>query len=150
MKRLLPTLWLCAGLLAASATLAQPAKPIGEASIGLSKGSVFDVPTPQPFTADGKGASGAARAAYGAPPLVPHSVDDYLPIGVDKNACIGCHDRPGSKKAKGQATTMPPTHYVKTDGKPRVSGDYYNCGLCHAPAAAVPDLVGNKAPKPAR
>ena len=69
MKRLLLTLCLLAGFTATQIVLAQAAKPIDDASLGLSKGSVFDVPTPQPFTADGKGASGAAKAAYGAPPL---------------------------------------------------------------------------------
>ncbi len=151
MKRLLLTLCLLAGFTATQIVLAQAAKPIDDASLGLSKGSVFDVPTPQPFTADGKGASGAAKAAYGAPPLVPHAVDDFLPISSDKNDCVGCHDKPGGKKAKGAPTPMPALHCAKTaEAKPRLSGDYYNCTLCHAAAAGVKDLVVNKAPKPAR
>jgi cytochrome c-type protein NapB len=118
---------------------------------GLSKGSVFDVPTPQPFTADGKGASGAREGGVRAPPLVPHAVDDFLPMSSDKNDCVGCHDKPGGKKAKGAPTPMPALHYAKTaEAKPRLSGDYYNCGLCHAPAADVKDIVGNRATKPAR
>ena len=150
MKRLILTLCLTAGLAASCPAFAQAGKPVGDASLGLSKGSVFDVPTPQPFAADGKGATGAARAAYAAPPLVPHPVDDFLPITADTNACAGSHDRPGAKKAKGEATAMPPLHYVKGAAPPRLSGDYYNCGLCHAPAADVKDIVGNRAPKPAR
>ncbi len=48
-------------------------------------------------------------------------------------------------------TPMPALHYAKTaEAKPRLSGDYYNCTLCHAAAAGVKDLVVNKAPKPAR
>ena len=150
MNRPIQTLCLLAGLLAVNVAFAQGAKPVGDADIGLSKGSVFDVPTPQPFAADGKGVTGAARAAYGAPPLVPHAVDDFLPITADKNACVGCHDKPGAKKTKGDGTPMPALHYVKAEGKARLSGDYYNCGLCHASAANVKDLVGNRAPKPAR
>ncbi len=150
MKRLILTLCLTAGLATSCPAFAQAGKPIGDASLGLSKGSVFEVPTPQPFAADGKGATGAAKAAYGAPPLVPHPVDEFLPISADKNACVGCHDRPGAKKAKGDATPLPALHYVRGEAKPRLSGDYYNCGLCHAPAADVKDIVGNRAPKPAR
>ena len=150
MKRLILLLCLQAGILTVSAASAQVAKPVADSDIGLAKGSVFDVPTPQPFAADGKGVTGAARAAYAAPPLVPHPVDDYLPISADKNACAGCHDRPGAKKAKGDATPLPVLHYVKGEAKPRLSGDYYSCGLCHAPAADVRDIVGNRAPKPAR
>ncbi len=150
MKRPILTLCLLAGLLAVGAASAQGTRPVPDADLGLAKGSVFDVPTPQPFSADGRGVTGAAKAAYGAPPLVPHAVDDFLPITADKNACVGCHDRPGAKKAKGEGTPMPPLHYVKAEGKPRLSGDYYGCGLCHAPAANVRDLVVNKAPKPAR
>ena len=150
MKRLILLLCLQAGILTASAASAQVAKPVADSDIGLAKGSVFDVATPQPFAADGTGVTGAAKGAYGAPPLVPHAVDDFLPITADKNACIACHDRPGAKKAKGEGTPMPALHYVRADGKPRLSGDYYGCSLCHAPAANVRDLVVNKAPKPAR
>ena len=85
------------------------------------------------------------------PPLVPRAVDDFLPISADKNDCVGCHDKPGGKKAKGAPTPMPALHYAKTaEARPRLSGDYYNCTLCHAAAAGVKDLVVNKAPKPAR
>lgn len=150
MKRLILLLCVSACVALSGTASAQSPKPVSDASLGLSKGSVFDVPTPQPFAADGKGASGSAKAAYGAPPLVPHPVDEFLPISAAKNDCTGCHDRPGAKKAKGEPTAMPPLHYVKGEAKPRLSGDYYNCALCHAPAADVKDIVVNKAPKPAR
>jgi cytochrome c-type protein NapB len=151
MKRLILIAGLAAAMAVAHPVHGQAAKPVDDASLGLAKGSVFDTATPQPFVLDGKGAQGAARAAYGAPPLVPHAVDEYLPIGVETNDCVDCHDKPGAKKAKGKAGPMPAIHYAKTsDGKTRVAGDYYNCVLCHAAAANVRDLVTNSAPKPAR
>lgn len=150
MKRLILIASLAAGLAAAPAVHAQ-AQPVDDASLGLQKGSVYDVPTPQPFTLDGAGAKGSAAGAFGAPPLVPHATADYLPITADKNGCLGCHDKPGARKVKGGLPGIPPGHYAKgTAGKPRVSGDYYACELCHAPAADVPDPVANKAPKPPR
>lgn len=148
MKRLLLTLCLASTLTAAQCVIAQGGKPIDDASLGLSKGSVFDVPTPQPFAADGKGAGGAAQAAYAAPPLVPHETEAFMPVTADKNACLGCHDKPGAKKKKGEPTPVPKLHYAKSGE--RLSGDYYNCPLCHSPAANVKDLVGNRAPKPKR
>ena len=122
---------------------------IPDTQIGLSKGSAFDSQTPTAFTRDGTGATGAAEAAYGMPPLVPHAVEDYQPITQDKNMCIACHDRPGQTKKVGDpndATPIPPSHYAQ--GK--VSGAYYYCELCHSPAANVPDLVKNTGPKPKR
>jgi nitrate reductase cytochrome c-type subunit len=150
MKRLILIASLAAGLAAAPLSLAQ-AQPVDDASLGLQKGSVYDVPTPQPFTLDGAGVKGSATGAFGAPPLVPHATAEYLPITADKNACLGCHEKPGAKKVKGGLPGIPPGHYAKGTGdKPRVSGDYYGCELCHAPAADVPDPVANKAPKPRR
>jgi nitrate reductase cytochrome c-type subunit len=126
-------------------------RTILDRNLGLAKGSVFDTPTPVPFTLDGTGVTGAGKVAYGAPPLVPHPTDEYVPITTSRNACLACHDRPGAKAEKGQGTPMPPLHYAKvTGGSPRLLGDYYSCELCHAPAANVPDLVGNEAPRPAR
>ena len=151
MKRVILIASIAAALAAAPLAGAQEAKPVDDASLGLQKGSVFDVPTPKPFSLDGAGVKGAAQGAFAAPPLVPHAVDDYVPITVDKNACLGCHDKPGARKVKGGVPGAPAGHYAKGGaGKPRVSGDYYNCELCHAPGADVPDPVANTAPKPPR
>jgi nitrate reductase (cytochrome), electron transfer subunit len=151
MKRLILIAGLAAAMAVSHPVQGQAGKPVDDASLGLAKGSVFDTATPQPFVLDGKGAQGAARAAYGAPPLVPHAVDEYLPIGVDSNDCVDCHDKPGAKKAKRRPVAIPATHYGKAAGAAAgVAGDYYNCMLCHAAAANVKDLVTNSAPKPAR
>ena len=114
---------------------------IPDSQIGLSKGSVFETQTPQPYTRDGTGVTGDAVTAYGMPPLVPHAVDDYK-ITQDNNACVACHNPPGM----GGAKPFPASHQAQ--GK--LSGAYYYCELCHAPAANVPDLVKNTGPKPAR
>jgi hypothetical protein len=151
MKRVILFASIAAALAAVPLAGAQGGKPVDDASLGLQKGSVFDVPTPQPFSLDGSGVKGAAKGAFAAPPLVPHAVADYVPITIDKNACLDCHEKPGARKVKGGVPGAPAGHYAKGGtGKPRVSGDYYNCELCHAPGADVPDPVANKAPKPPR
>ncbi|MDR0770207.1 MAG: nitrate reductase cytochrome c-type subunit [Burkholderiales bacterium] len=124
---------------------------IPDTQIGLAKGSAFDTLTPKAYALDGSGAGGTAEAAYLKPPLAPHAVDGYVPITLDKNMCQTCHDKPGAAKKAGDPTATPPSHYTKgADGKQRLAGSRYNCELCHAPAANVPDLVKNTGPKPKR
>ncbi|MDR1529912.1 MAG: nitrate reductase cytochrome c-type subunit [Burkholderiales bacterium] len=127
---------------------------IPDSQIGLSKASVFETQTPTPYALDGKGAGGAAEAAYGVPPLIPHEIASYQ-TSRENNMCIACHDRPGQTKKVGDPNDpqpIPSSHYVsaKPGEKLRVSGANYHCELCHAPAANVPDLVKNTGPKPKR
>ena len=85
-------------------------------------------------------AAGSVHAAdtdiVGAPGVIPHPVDSYLPITGDKNSCLMCHQNATS--AKRNPTEIPLTH-IK-DGK--VTGDRWNCTICHAPS--VPAEVGDK------
>lgn len=135
----------CASLAAAQA----PAKPaaIDDAAFGLGKGSVFDTATPKPFTLDGSGKRIAPPPA--TPPMIPHAIDAYVPLTVERNACLGCHDRPadiGRKVAAGAGRPAPATHYVLRDGKRVLSGAQYLCTGCHAPQAAVEPLIGTAGP----
>lgn len=135
----------------ASGTLAQsPAKPvtIDDSAFGLAKGSVFDTSAPKAFTFEGAGAGKVIAPPPGMPTMIPHPVDAYLPIAFDRNACLGCHDRPGDigkKVAKGSARPTPASHYTTRDGKTVLNGAQYNCTSCHAPQAGVAPLVGNTA-----
>jgi cytochrome c-type protein NapB len=116
--------------------------------MGLSKSSVFDDPTPSAFEyPDGFNGARVAPSYVGAPPQIPHNIDDFVPINADSNACARCHDKPariGQKKLKGIPTSMPESHYVKgEDGKLTRAGARYVCTQCHAPQADVGDLIGN-------
>jgi len=52
------------------------------------------------------------RAFENAPPMIPHSVDDLLPITKSNNQCIGCH-MPAEAKSMGLgATPIPPSHFT--------------------------------------
>lgn len=122
-------------------------KAVGDDRLGLSKTSVYDVPDPQafqyrdaaPFTAQL-----LPRAYQGAPPQVPHDIKDFLPITRDNNMCVGCHQQPDliGKKAKGQPTPLPASHYVDVKANTMHMGRY-NCTQCHTPQASVKPLVDN-------
>lgn len=118
---------------------------IPDDSLGLSKASVYDVPAPATFEYSqvDPGASKSLGASYHtAPPQIPHTINDFVPVTRDNNMCVACHNTPdliGSKLEKGQATPAPRSHYVEK------TNDLYmgrwNCVQCHRPQANVPLLV---------
>lgn len=80
-------------------------------------------------------AASAQPEAIGAPAVIPHPIADYLPITIEKNMCTTCH-RPasGPTAKKGE---IPQTHLVS--GK--LSGERYECTLCHAPSGAQSEIA---------
>ncbi|MBS9778689.1 MAG: nitrate reductase cytochrome c-type subunit [Campylobacteraceae bacterium] len=111
-----------------------------------------------------------ARSYENAPPLIPHSVKDYLPIKKDMNMCIECH-APAVAKDVGAIPTpkshlvsyRPVTQYkdgvLKKEGKEYkntadiqttahdrkgISMDRFNCSLCHVPQSNNAPLVKNE------
>jgi cytochrome c-type protein NapB len=132
------------------AALAGCATTIGDTEFSLNKGSVFDSTNPITFDFE-TGTAGQALIPpppdSGMPPMISHSVAEYLPITASSNACLGCHDRPAAGKAaaKGQAVAAPASHYTTAaSGQLAVSGAQYNCLACHAPQAGVAPLVTNR------
>jgi len=81
-----------------------------------------------------------------APPMIPHKVDNMLPIKFGKNECLVCH-MPNAAKAMG-VTPIPKDHFVDNFKggvhKYRVAGSRYNCTQCHAPQATLDPVVENK------
>jgi cytochrome c-type protein NapB len=96
------------------------------------------------------------RSFPGAPPLIPHTLEDMLPITVSDNECLNCHhpdnveskeDMPlteshfkgpvMSKGKEGQGMVWVVEDYVVRDKV----GARYDCMMCHAPQATnVKDL----------
>ena len=104
------------------------------------------------------------RSFIGAPPQIPHSLEDMLPIVQDDNVCLECHS---PEEAEGaEAPAIPESHF----SRPRIVGgpmapapddggaalvrveDYevsadltgfqFNCVQCHVPQAGnVTDVV---------
>ncbi|NWG87136.1 MAG: nitrate reductase cytochrome c-type subunit [Hydrogenophilaceae bacterium] len=123
-------------------------QPIPDDQLGLSKTSVYEVPDPQTFEyrqADPFSGGTLPRAYLGAPPQVPHEIKDFVPITLESNMCVGCHQQPdmvGKKKVKGQPTPLPASHYVDVKANTMHMGRY-NCTQCHTPQATVKPLVDN-------
>lgn len=123
-------------------------------STGLSKGSVFDTPTPKVYQYDPTqpGQSKVLPRAYlGAPPQISHDIADFLPITAQNNLCLSCHDQPGQwgkKRDKGMATPIPPSHYTDLRNAPgkvtdHLIGARFNCNQCHVPQTNAAPLVEN-------
>jgi cytochrome c-type protein NapB len=136
---------------AAPAAAADKPAPVKDASLGLSKTSVFDVPSPPVYRAE-DGAPGEhprpPRISAEIPPTIPHAIADFLPITRDQNACIDCHELPGPKK-KGEPTPLPRSHYVDwrhDQGKKleKHAGARWICTACHVPRSDAKPLVGNR------
>jgi cytochrome c-type protein NapB len=126
---------------------------VKDTDLGLSKTSVFETPTPQPFSY-GKAFPGTSntlpRAYPGVPPQIPHDIEMFTPVTRANNACTACHDKPGmaGQKAPGAPTPMPASHYTDLRRAPdkvtgKLIGARFVCTLCHVPQAGVKPLVGN-------
>ncbi len=123
---------------------------IADTSLGLVKGSVFDVPTP-PAVKDDDSAPGERpampRPYATAPPRIPHGVSDFLPITLKQNACVDCHAV--KEKKPGEPTPIPPSHYTDYRNVPgtagsQVVGARWVCISCHAATTDAPALVENR------
>jgi cytochrome c-type protein NapB len=126
-----------------------PASPVPDATLGLSRGSVFDMPTPPVVreNASGPGERPVGPRAYpGAPPVVPHAIRDFLPLSAAVNPCLDCHAV--KEKRPGGPTPIPPSHYLDLRNAParpgeKVAGARFACTACHVALTDAPRLVGN-------
>lgn len=125
--------------------------PISDTELGLAKGSVFEVPSPPAPVRNGAAPGDlapAGRAFPGAPPRVPHTVGDFLPITREENWCVDCHALDWTTPAAGDPTSIPVSHYVNLRGDTdeiggRVRGARWVCVTCHVADTEALPLVGN-------
>jgi cytochrome c-type protein NapB len=151
--------WLAALLLAAplaAGAAADKASPEADDGLDvyfrdtdLSALSAQDVET---YTADEAGESQRlGRAFPDAPPQIPHSVEDMLPITASDNECINCHHPDNA--AGPEDAPIPRSHFqraVMRKGKKNeamawtvekyedagdLAGTRYHCTMCHTPQA---------------
>lgn len=121
------------------------AVPVADSELGLSKTSVFDVPTPDPLLlneAEPGDAEPLPLMYDGAPPVVPHAIADMLPIGRDDNPCMDCHDG-------GEAKAPPQSHYTDLRHAPgkvveNLVGARFVCVSCHVQHTSAAALVANE------
>ena len=141
------------GLMAMSSSgIADDSNAIDELNMGLSKTSVFDTPTPNVYTySDAKPGYNdrLAKAWDELPPQIPHKVEEFLPVVLDDNQCLDCHDVPkyigepfNTDRTKKSKSPMSSNHYVN-DKHEEVAGARYNCMQCHVPLSNAAPLVDN-------
>lgn len=140
---------------ASIASCAHTDSVIDDLNMGLSKSSVFDTPTPMSssFSNIEPGEIDRMPIAYSTlPPQVGHTFDEYLPITLENNECLDCHDRrkylnrEGWNWKVGRKMPMPEDHYGsfnKQGGSEEVAGARYNCTQCHVQLSDATPLVEN-------
>ncbi|HHJ80204.1 MAG TPA: cytochrome C [Candidatus Tenderia electrophaga] len=134
--------------------IAQAEEGIADKDMGLSKQSVFEVPTPDAFNYQGvmPGTDPVYKRAYpGAPPQIPHNIELMTPVKAGLNYCLSCHGHSAelSQPLQGMPTPIPVSHYTDLrngQGKAakQLVGARYVCTQCHVPQANVKPLVKNK------
>lgn len=134
--------------------IAQAEDAIKDSDTGLSKQSVFEVPTPEAFDYLGvmPGTDPVYKRAYpGAPPQIPHNIELMTPVKAAVNYCLSCHGNSAelSQPLKDKPTPIPVSHYTDLRHQPDVAakklvGARYVCTQCHVPQADVAPLVKNK------
>lgn len=87
-----------------------------------------------------------ARTFVNQPPLVPHTIDQYVPLTIEENACLECHI---TDELRGQKVPkLSESHYSKIlkdkSGKPAVAMDRFQCDTCHVPQVDAKPLVDSK------
>ena len=76
----------------------QTGGPVGETSVGIGADGVFNDPSPSTFdypTTKAGESDRIAKSYHTAPPMVPHTVAEYLPITMETNECMECHSQIG-------------------------------------------------------
>jgi len=126
------------------------AKPVPDAALGLARGSVFDVLSPPAVKMESSVPGEKPtlpRSFVDAPPLVPHGIEDFLPITRAANLCVDCHGV--KEKVKGQATPLPASHYTDLRNAPgklgeKPAGARWVCTACHVAQTDAGPLVPNR------
>ncbi|HXH28842.1 MAG TPA: nitrate reductase cytochrome c-type subunit, partial [Candidatus Polarisedimenticolia bacterium] len=125
------------------------AKPVPANSLGLAPGDLTKSPAPPAFEAveaEPGDVQPLPPPYEGSPPVIPHAVADFLPITLEDNACIECHQV--EEKIEGGPPPIPKSHYVdlrnsgSEPGK-KLNGARYRCTACHAVRTNARPLVKN-------
>jgi cytochrome c-type protein NapB len=132
------------------APTAAPPPPVKDRDLGLSRTSVFEVPSPPAFKAEDSTPGEKPlppRISATIPPVIPHGAADFSAITRDQNVCVDCHLSDGPKKA-GEATPIPASHFFDLRRDPdkrgsKVAGARLVCTACHVERSDAPPLVGN-------
>ncbi|PIE02890.1 MAG: hypothetical protein CSA81_05150 [Acidobacteria bacterium] len=87
-------------------------------------------------------------APYATPPMIPHQVEDYLPIKAGSNDCLSCHVKPSKKWKKIGVPLLGDFHRTDREGnlvknRKGIYMGFYNCSTCHNVITDAKPLVEN-------
>ncbi len=85
------------------------------------------------------------RSFENAPPMIPHNVDDLLPIKRDDNQCQECHHP--NEAVEAGAPANPASHFYDLRNNKKLddlAAANFNCTQCHAPQSNAPDIIRNE------
>lgn len=87
-----------------------------------------------------------ARTYAQQPPVVPHSIEKYVPLTSEENACMDCHQ---TEEIRGQKIPqIGISHFSNTKktsaGKPALEMTRFQCDSCHVPQVDVKPLVESR------
>lgn len=134
----------------AGAGQALPVQPVSDQDLSLLRGSVFGTPVPDAVKWNDAMPGSNAKVPHlfeGAPPAVPHGIDDFLPITLEENGCLECHF--SADEDPEEVPQLPASHLTDLREAPDrvgdgVAGSRYTCVLCHVPlsdAKPLPELA---------
>jgi len=134
---------------AASSDESPPDAPVPDHALGLSPGVVGEVaspPTEMINTSDPGDLPTTSPDFPQQPPLVPHGVEEFLPITRNDNQCVDCHEV--DEKVEGEPTPIPASHYTDLRNDPdtvgrQLVGARYACVTCHVSPGGNDPLVEN-------
>jgi cytochrome c-type protein NapB len=86
------------------------------------------------------------RTFVGQPPMVPHTVEKYVPLTMEENACMECHL---TTEIRGQKIPqIGQSHFSTTTktnaGKPALEMSRFQCDSCHVPQVDAKELIDSK------
>lgn len=141
---------------------------VQEESLGLRSSNLYNEDASlgeMPVYGTGTPGSGITldRSFENAPPLIPHTIEGFLPITIKTNMCLSCHMPAQATSTK--STPIPISHFTKyrpevtmengivsnDNGNNLVSTSLgenlyqgrYNCSQCHVPQADIDPAVEN-------
>lgn len=87
-----------------------------------------------------------ARTFVGQPPMVPHAIEKYVPLTMEENACMECHQTADIRGQKIPQIGV--SHFSKTvqtkAGKPALEMSRFQCDSCHVPQVDAKELVDSR------
>ena len=119
---------------------AQQAAPKVQTLRGANTDDADKAPEDKPYVGKLPGSQKPiARTFSGQPPLIPHTVEGFSAITLERNSCLLCHGEGVNAPKVGDS------HFKDRDGKSLtvVSSARHNCTTCHVPQADAKPLVQN-------